>query len=591
MIVRFFGIALALFLVAGVSGAERVIRTPTGGQVKTLDPALADDLASRNLVAAIYDTLLEYDYLARPYVLKPAMLASMPRANADFTRYDFTLRDDLFFADDPEDPLPRESRRITSRDVAFSILRIADARTHSPLFWMFRSKIVGIDEFHAETEDLDYDDERCYDRPFPGIVIADDRHFSILLTRSDPRFLYLLAMPNTGIVPRRTVMEYGEDFARHPVGSGAFKLERWIPNYAIDLVRNPEYRVEYFAGAENAADRTRALPLADRIEIRQIRQPMTSWLLFLQGNIDINLLDQENSDLASGGELAPVLRERGIRLLCVPDFEIRYVGFNFYEPLFANHLDLRRALSLAYNVRRRCDHFSGQMMPAQTILPPGIGGYDASFVNAFAADNAALAKEYLVRAGFPDGKEPATGKRLQLTFDLFGNTSVHRQLGELTVDDFWQIGVKTTPVLNNSARFYEKVRHHQAQLFRMSWKGDYPDAENFFQLFYSQNRDSCNRTGFADAQFDRMYEEILPMPDSPERTKKYEAMARYLADKCPCILEGFPISWLLCHGWVENYVPGDFSFNFYKYVTVDPARRAAMKATFTPLSMRELRKR
>ncbi len=587
---RFFA-ALFAVIALTVGGEERVIRTPTGGKVKTLDPALADDLASRNLVGALFDTLVEYDYLARPYALKPAMLAKMPESNADFTRYDFTLRDDLYFADDPDDPLPREKRRITAYDVRFAVLRIADARTHSPLFWIFRSKIVGIDEFRATTQNLAPGDFSCYDRDFPGIKITDDRHFSILLTRSDPRFLYLLAMPNTGVVSRRAVEKYGADFARHPVGSGAFRLEKWIPNYSIDLVRNGDYRTEYFSGAESPGDRKRPLPLADRIEIRQVRQPMSSWLLFLQGEIDINLLDQENNDLAMGGDLSPVLKTRGIRLIRIPDFEIRYVGFNFHNEFFAGNPDLRKALSLAYNIRRRCEHYSGQMMAAQTILPPGTGGYEKEYRNPFAADDYELAKKYLARAGFPDGIDPATGEHLTLTLDFFGNSTLQRQLGEITADDFWKIGIRTTPVLNNIARFYEKIRHRQMQLFRMSWIGDYPDAENFFQLFYSKNRDSCNRTGYCDPVFDRMYEEILPMPDSPERNLKYEKMARYLAEKCPCILEGFPISWILCHEWLENYVPGDFTFNFYKYISVDPARRAAKKATFSPLSMSDLRKR
>ena len=73
------------------------------GRVKTLDPALAADLASRNMVAAFYDTLLQYDYTARPYKLIPSMLKSMPELNKAKTVYTFRLRNDLYFSENSLD--------------------------------------------------------------------------------------------------------------------------------------------------------------------------------------------------------------------------------------------------------------------------------------------------------------------------------------------------------------------------------------------------------------------------------------------------------------------------------------------------------
>ncbi len=591
---KFGRIILLLLTLAGAtlcSGSERVIYSATGGRVKTLDPAQADDLASRNLVGALFDTLLEYDYLQRPYTLKPAMLSQMPKANADFTRYDFVLRDDLYFADSPDFPREKEARRITARDVLYTILRIADSRNHSPVYWMFRGKIVGLTEFHAATATAASDDRSLYDRGIPGFVIHNDREFSLLLTRSDPRFLYILAMPNAGIVPRYAAESRGREFARQPLGSGAFKLTRWITDYRITLVRNPDFRVEYFPGAATAADRCRPLPLADRIEIRQIKQPMTAWLLFLQGNLDFNPLDKDNLDLLSGigGQLPEALRERHIRVQQVPEFEIRYLGFNFQDPRFRDNPALRRALSLAYDVRRRIEHFGGQMIPASSVIPPGVGGFDPDYRNEYGKLDIERARAELARAGYPGGIDPQTGKALAITFDQSGTGSAYRQLGELTASDWGKLGVAVTPVLNNQPRFYEKLRQHRFDVFRLSWVGDYPDAENFLQLFYSGNADTCNRTGFSDPVYDAMYEKILPMPDSPERSELYRQMAAYLAEKCVWVLEGFPISWLLSHQWLENYVPGDFAFSLYKYLSVDPERREAAKREFRPLSFSELR--
>ena len=189
--------------------------------------------------------------------------------------------------------------KITSSDVLYSFLRIADARNHSPLYWLFRRRIAGIDDFHARSAKLAKGDMRIYDRGISGFVIRSDREFDIILNAPDPRFLYALAMPNTGIVPRRAVEHYGESFARHPVGSGPFVLREWINDCRIVLERNPDFRREYYPGAASPADRKRQLPLADRIVIKLVKQSMTSWMLFLQGNLDYQTLDKDNADLAA----------------------------------------------------------------------------------------------------------------------------------------------------------------------------------------------------------------------------------------------------------------------------------------------------
>ena len=584
---------LAVAVTAAAAGGEplRILHTSGGSRVKTLDPAQADDLSSRNLTGAIYDTLLQYDYLARPYRLIPSMLAEMPTGNATHDRYRFRLRDDLRFADDPVFAgLPESARRITSDDVLYSILRIADARNHSPVYWLFRGKIKGLDAFHEATAKAPRGDFSLYDAGIEGFRRIDDLHFELHLTRPDPRFLYMLAMPNAAVVCRRAIERYGEEIARHPVGSGPFRLTEWINDYKLQLDRNPDYRVEYFPQAESPADRSRPLPLADRVILYLVKQPMSSWLLFLQGKLDLNALDKDNLDLIAGGgrELAPALKARGIRLLRTPEIEVRYVGFNFADPRLGGNLALRRALSLAYDVQRRVEHTNYQLIPAQGPIPPGVAGFDPEFRNPNAADDPERAKALLAEAGYPGGIDPATGERLRFTFDQTGNSSAYRQLGELTAADFARIGVETEPVLNNNPRFYEKLRQGKLQLFRLSWVGDYPDAENFLQLFYSKNIGGCNRTGFSDPVYDRMFEAILPMPDSPERTRRYREMVEYLAKQCPWIFEGYPISYLLHHSWLQNYQPHDFAFSRWKYLTVDPAEREKVRKTFTPLTFREL---
>lgn len=595
------GMLLALALAAPGCGrasgekAGREIHIATATQVKTLDPALAGDLASRNMAGALFDTLLQYNYTRRPYVLEPSMLARMPEMREGGASYYFELRDDLFFVSDPAfGPKggSKEARKVRSSDVVFSFLRIADARMHSPVFWLWRGRVKGIDEFYAATAaapaESDYFAE--YDRGVAGFEVIDERHFAIHLTRPDPRFLYNLAIPYTGIVPQRAVRHYGNDrFAEHPVGSGPFYLSAYRRDYEAVLTRNAEFRTETFPEAQNPADRARKLPLADRIVCSNIRQSLSAWLLFLQGELEVSVLNKDNADLIAGGrELAPALRRRRIELVTHVEFEIQYVGFSFTDPKLAGNLKLRQALTYAYNIPRRIALFNDLAVPAAGPIPPGVPGYAPELEKATNCYDLERARLLLREAGYPDGIDPATGKPLVLNFDQAGNTSLHRQLGEMAAADWSRLGLEIKVNLNNGPRFYQKLRQGEMQLFRLSWVGDYPDAENFLQLFYSKNAGGCNRVFYHDAEFDRQFEAILPMADSPERTARYQAMARYLVGQMPWIFESQPVSYQLKHVWMENFIPHDFACNRWKYWSIDPDLKAATIRSFRPLSLSEL---
>lgn len=578
--------------------AENVVHIATASMVKTMDPALADDLASRNMAGALYDTLLEYDYTARPYKLKPSMLTRMPEVRGNGKSFYFQLRDDLYFVPDAcfalnSDADTASKRKVSSRDVVFSLLRLADGSLHSPLFWLLRNKVEGIDEFFQATTEAESDAARrmLYENGVKGLEIINDREFAIHLIRPDQRFLYNLAIPYTGIVSETAVRYYGQHgLADHPVGSGPFKLERFQRDYQVTLVRNPEYRTEYFQQAASPADRQKRLPLADRIICSNIRQSLSAWLLFLQGELELSALNKDNADLIAGGkELAPALKKRKIELIANTEFEIQYVGFSFSDKRLKENLKLRQALTAAYNLPLRIRHANDLAIPAVGPIPPGVAGHDPDLTKDMITYDLAKARQLLAEAGYPDGIDPATGEPLEISFDQSGNSTRHRQQAEMTASDWGKLGINVKINLNNAPRFYQKLRNGEMQTFRLSWIGDYPDAENFLQLFYSGNAGGANRVNFQDQHFDAMFEKILPMPDTPERTRLYEEMARYLVSQVPWIFESQPISYQLKHAWLENYYPHDFACNRWKFWSVNSELKSRLKKDFRPLSMQELR--
>ena len=91
-----------------------------------------------------------------------------------------------------------------------------------------------------------------------------------------------------------------------------------------------------------------------------------------------------------------------------------------------------------------------------------------------------------------------------MTFDQTGSDTFYRQTAELFANDLRNIGIKLKPEFNTRPRFFQKLSSGDVQMFRLSWTGDYPDAENFLQLFYGPNAGSCNRIAFTDPAFDAM---------------------------------------------------------------------------------------
>lgn len=573
------------------AGSRRILHTCINKILATLDPALAADTVCQYMAASFYDTPLQYSYLKRPYELEPSMLRRMPRVSADSTRFLCELRDDLYFQPGACFSDRKETRKITSRDVVFSILRLADARLKSSGYWLIRGKIKGIEQFRKRTETAAPGDLSPYDSGCEGLRILDGSRFEIVLSESDPRFIYTLAMPYFSVVSRKAVEHWGDRFADHPVGSGPFILTRWQKDYQIRMKRNPEYRRELFAGAENVGERGLPLPLADEIICSFVKQPLAGWLMFLQGNLDYYVLDGENfaAVVNENLQLAPSLVRRGIVLERTPEFQTNYIGFNFTDPVLGKNLELRRAISLAFNRRKRLEYFSGRIELANGPVPPGAAGWLES-PGAYGVLDLERARRHLAGAGYKDGIDPATGKPLVLTFDQAGSDTTYRQMAELFALDLQEIGITLKPEFNNRARFLQKLSQGQTQMFRLSWTGDYPDAENFLQLFYGPNSGSSNRVCYSSKEFDRRYEEIRGMADSPERRKKYTELAAWITEQCPWIFESHPVAFLLKHAWVRNYQAHDFAFNRWKYISVDPELRKQMKSEFKPFSMKELRK-
>ncbi len=558
---------------------EQVLYGQTS-RIKGLDPARAGDVASSAIIGRIYEGLLEYAYLDRPYHLQPMLASAMPDISADGRIYTFHIRKGIFFQDDPCFP-GGKGRELTAEDFVYSIKRIADLKNASSGYWAFNGRIVGLDEFRAASAG---GTPTAYDAPVEGLSAPDRYTFQIKLKESYPQLLWVLAMHYAFAVPREAVEFYGAGFVNHPVGTGPYILEKWKHNYRIEFVRNPKWaetgRIETYpsTGTESARsaglldDAGRQLPFVDRIVQYVVDDAATSWMMFLAGQFSYSSISRDNWDavIKPDSGLVEELKNQGVELLSSPTLNLYYIGFNLDDPVVGKNKKLRQALSCAFEPALLVQYYNGRVTPIYGPLPDPLAGFKPNPTTY--SYNLEKAKQLLAEAGYPEGIDPATGRRLELTLELGGATPDVRQVVDLMAGMFDKVGVVLKASYNNWPAFLDKMDRRQAQLFELGWVADYPDAENFLQLFYSANASpGPNHANYANLQFDRLYEQMRIMLPGPEKDRLCEQMADLVIEDCPWIFMYQPMDFAVIHDWLKNYSLHDFPYTMVKYRRVDNA--------------------
>lgn len=553
----------------------------TSLRIRGFDPAKAADVSSAQAIQRIYEGLLQIAYLDRPYHLEPLLASAMPEKSDDGLRYTFHIRPGIYFADDPCFPDGR-GRELVAEDFVYSIKRLADRKVASTGWWAFEGRIKGFDDFRAASAG---DTPTDYGALVSGLRATDRYTLEIELAKPYPQFLWVLAMHYGSAVPREAVEYYGERFGSHPVGTGPYRLAEWRRNYRMIFERNPKWRetgrADRYPSAGEAGDAEQGflgdagqpLPFIDRIVSYVIADSATQWMMFLSGQLDESDISRDNWSVVVDGQgnLLPELRERGINLTITPQLRITYVGFNMDDSVLGtNHL-LRQAITCAFNTDEWIKLNNGRVRRALGPIPSALPGYDPAHV-PFPFD-LSRAQQLLAEAGYPEGRNPTTGRRLELTLELGRADDLElRQSAELLVAFFERLGIVLKLSFNNGPAFYEKLERRQAQLFYLSWIGDYPDAENFLQCFYGPNASpGPNRANYHNPEFDRLYERIRVMDDSPERTALYEQMGRLLIDDCPWLFMAEPLTYTLYHERMHNRKPHLFPYGMEKYYRLGPA--------------------
>lgn len=548
-------------------------------RIKTMDPAKAGDVASVLAICKIYEGLLQYSYLDRPYRVIPCLAEQPPTVTPDGLCHTFRIRKGIYFQDDPcFESGGGRGREVTAEDFVYSFKRLADLNTSSTGYWIFRGRIVGLDDFRAASAGRPAD----YARDVPGLKAVDRYTFEIRLTQPCPVLIWILAMSYTCVVPHEAVSRYGSSFGEHPVGTGPYRLESWSQNYRVVYTRNPKWketgRTERYpaSGAPGdadtglLADAGKPIPFIDRIQESVIGDASTQWLMFLSNEIQTSDISRDNWDavLEKNRELRGSLKEKGIILSQAPSMNISYLGFNMDDPVVGRNRALRRALSSSIDRNKWCEFLNWRVIPATGLVPPMIRSWDRS-ESPYPFD-LKKARELLTEAGYPDGRDPKTGRRLELTLELGSGETETRETAELLASFMQAIGVVLKPSFNNQPAYFKKLEQRQAQMFLLGWEADYPDPENFLQLFYSPNASpGANHSNFQNAEADRLYEAAGLAMDPAERGRLYARMEDIVVSECPVIFLHHGVSFALRHKTLKNTKPHSFPYGMIKYYRVE----------------------
>lgn len=638
---------------------KSVIFSSFSERPKHLDPVRSYSSNEYAFIAQIYEPLLQYHFLKRPYELTTLTATRIPLVRyfdkdgnqldsvADevaLSEYLITIKPGIRFQPHPafarfssnafeyhelseselesihelSDFRHTATRELTVDDYIYQIKRLADQDLHSPIAGVMTEYIEGFEEFQQTLKQQ----KAASSKPFfdlrqlqmKGLKKLDKYNFIIRIKGVYPQFKYWLAMPFFSPMPWEADRFYSQPLLKeknitldwYPVGTGAFMLSENNPNLRMVLEKNPNFHGETYPVDGEESDRQsgllddagKTLPLVDKAIYSLEKETIPYWNKFLQGYYDTSGVSSDSFDQAiqfnAQGDvgLTDDMADKGIELQTAITASIYYMGFNMLDTIVGGDSErarlLRRAISIAVDYEEYIAIFAnGRGLTAQGPLPPGIFGHDADDFNRYVYEKSndklkrksiEQAKKLMVAAGYPDGRDPATGKPLVLYFDVTASGPDDRARLNWVRKQFSKLGIQLVLRTTDYNRFQEKMRKGTAQIFQWGWNADYPDPENFLFLLYGENAKVAgggeNAANYKNPEFDALFVKMKNMPDSQEREAIIKQMVEILRMDAPWLWGFHPKAFSLFHQWYKNVKPNLMANNTLKYKRVDAQLRA-----------------
>lgn len=584
--------------------AASAAQTPNGNGKKVLryafevaetgfDPVSLSDLYSRIVTSHLYEPLYHYDYLARPFKIKPCTADAAPEVSEDFRTWTVRLKRGIYFLDDPA--FKGRRRELTAHDYVYSFKRFFDPRWKAPAYAdLGELKLVGMSSLRdtalKQKKPFDYDTE------VEGLRAIDRYTIRFQLAQPEPRLVEVIADNSLfGAVAREVVEAYGDEISAHPVGTGPFRLVEWRRSSRIVLERNPTYREVLYDAEPNDDDvegqallrrfKGQRLPMIDRVEVSIIEEVQPRWLSFLNKQSDVSwLVPYDFVNIAApNGKLAPFLAKQGAQLYRTLASDVTYTYFNMEDPVVGGYspdrVALRRAIGLSIDIDQEIRLFwRGQAVPAQSSLVPNTVGYDRSYVNPNARHDVAQARALLDLYGYIDRdgdgwRELPNGSPLVLQWATTPDQRA-RQRDELRRKDMNSIGIRVNFI---PAKWPENLKNaHAGKLMVWSLGGTaaQPDGRESFDQGSTSYKGAQNFARFDNKRFDEIYQRIRVLPNGAEREQLFLEGKRLLSVYMPYRYHVHRILTDLAWPWVIGFRRMPYWRDWWQYIDIDAELQA-----------------
>jgi oligopeptide transport system substrate-binding protein len=484
-----------------VNHAKQVFHYNQPEGITTLDPAFARAQPLIWITHQLYNTLVEIDSNLN---LVPSLAKSW-EVSEDRLTYTFRLRDNVFFHDN-EAFVGGRGRKLTAKDVEYSLSRVIDKNTASPGAWIFNSRVDSLKPFRA----------------------IDDTTFQLKLLFPFHPILGILSMQYCSIVAHEAVEKFGKDFRRNPCGTGPFYMKAWEEGQAMIILKNEKYFEKDSDGIN--------LPYLDAVKISFLDSKATEFLEFQQGRLDfINDIDATFKDevLTKKGELKKDWEDK-IVLHKHPYLNTEYLGIlsDTTNELIKNSpyrfRKLKQAMNYAFDRRKMMMYLRNSIgTPAESgFIPAGLPSFNDSLVKGYYYDPT-RSRQLLAEAGFPDGKGLPPVKLLTIP--------IYADLASFVAKQLEEIGITVQVEAVQRLTLLEQIAKSKVMFFRGSWIADYPDAENYLSVFYGKNPAPPNYTRYKNPQFDQLYEKALQELNDSMRHVLYRQMDQIVMNDAPVI--------------------------------------------------------
>ena len=565
-----FGLLFALLFAGGAHAASladpsKVVRTVFEASDDGFDMVRTQNYYSGWVADAIFETLLTYDYLARPAKLVPNTAEAMPTVSDGGKTYTFRIKPGIYFTPDPA--FKGQRRELTAHDYIYAIKRLMDPANRSPSAGFVEGKIVGLDALAAVAKKGGRFD---YDAPVTGLQAPDRYTLRIRLNAADTNFPFVLAYGGLAAVAREVIEAYGTQSGQHPVGTGPYLLKQYVPRSKIVLEANPDYRgfIWDFKPSGDPEDaqivkdmQGKRMPQVGRVEISIVEEEQSRWLAFQEGKIDFDKLPQLAApEVLDGDRLKPEFAAQGLRLVRMIEPEVTYSIFNFRDPVTGGFgrekIALRRAIAMAYSVADEIALLRrGQASKAHMIVPAGVAGHDADYRSSIAYEPE-LANRLLDRFGYQRGADGyrslPDGKPLLLKIHTEASAS-SKVVSEIWKRGLDRIGLRAEFIVSNFADNVKAATECKLMMWGGAWHADFPEGENFVQLLYGPNAGLGNHGCYQSPVYDALYRKAVALPPGEARNQLYAQMSRQMeADTAWSLHVSRVRNWLV-RPWVMGF--------------------------------------